>query len=57
MEWPIVRSCPHPNVECIYTPVLDKFLLDLVPKCKSEDKVLCKIQDLLLGVAGPIATS
>ena len=27
----IVRSCPRPNVDCVYTPVLDKFLPDLVP--------------------------
>ena len=53
----IVRSCPRPDVDCVYTPVLDKFLPDLVPKCKSEDKVLRKTQDLLLDVAGPIAMS
>ena len=41
---------------CVYTPVLDKFLPYLVPKCKSEDKVLRKTQDLL-DVAGPIAMS
>ena len=38
----IVCSCPRPDVDCVYTPVLDKFLPDLVPKCKSEDKVLRK---------------
>ena len=53
----IVRSCPRPDVDCVYTPVLDKFLPDLVPKCKAEDKVLRKPQDLLLDVAGPIAMS
>ena len=53
----IVRSCPRPDVDCVYTPVLDKFLPDLVPKCKAEDKVLRKTQDLLLDVAGPIAMS
>lgn len=39
------------------TPVLDKFLLDLVPKCKTENKVLQKTQDLLLDVAGSIVMS
>ena len=39
---------------CYYTPVLDKFLPDFVPKCKSEGKVLRKTQDLP-DVAGPIA--
>lgn len=53
----IVRSCHRPDVDCVYTPVLDKFLPDLVPKCKAEDKVLRKTQDLLLDVAGPIALS
>ena len=28
----IVRSCPRPNVDCVYTPVLDKFLQDLVSR-------------------------
>lgn len=37
--------------------MLDKFLLDHVPKCKTEDKILRKTQDLLLNVAGPIAIS
>lgn len=53
----IVRSCPRPDVDCVYTPVLDMFLPHLVPKCKSEDKVLRKTQDPLLDVAGPIAMS
>ena len=53
----IVRSCPRPDVDCVYTPVLDIFLPHLVPKCKSEDKVLRKTQDPLLDVAGPIAMS
>ena len=52
-----MRSCPRSDVDCVYTPVLEKFLPDLVPKCKSEDKVLRKTQDLLLDVAGPIAMS
>ena len=53
----IVRFCPRPDVDCVYTPILDKFLHDLVPKYKSGDKVLRKTQDLLLDVAGPIAMS
>lgn len=53
----IVRSYHRPDEDCVYTPVLDKFLLDLVSKCKSEDKVLRKTRDLLLAVAGPIAMS
>ena len=27
----IVPSCPRPDVDCVYTPMLDKFLPDLVP--------------------------
>lgn len=27
----IVRSCPRPDVDCVYTLMLDKFLPDLVP--------------------------
>lgn len=44
-------------MDCVYTPVLDKFLPDLVPKCKTEDKVLWKTQDLLLDIASPIPIS
>ena len=33
----IVRACPRPDVDCLYTPTLDKFLPVLVPKCKTED--------------------
>ena len=33
----IVRSCPRPDVDCVYTPVLDKFVQNLVPKVQSED--------------------
>ena len=51
----IVRACPRPDVDCVYTPTLDKFLPDLVPKCKTEDKAFRKTQDLLLDVAGPLA--
>ena len=29
----IVRACPRPDVHCVYTPTLDKFHPDLVPKC------------------------
>ena len=51
----IVRSCPRPDVDCVYTPTLDKFLPDLFPKCKAEDKALRKRQDLLSDLAGPLA--
>ena len=50
----IVRSCPRSDVDHVYTPVLDKFLSDLVPKYKSEDTVLLYTRDLLLNVADPI---
>lgn len=53
----IVRSCPRPDMDCVYIPVLDKFLPGLVPKCKSEDEILRKTQYLPLEVAGPIAMS
>ena len=51
----IVRSCPRPDVDCVYTPTLDKFLPDLIPKCKAEDKAVRKRQDLLSDLAGPLA--
>ena len=51
-----MHSCLRPDVDCVYTPVLDKSLLDLVLKCKTEDKVFRKTQDLL-DVAGPIRMS
>ena len=51
----IVRSCPRPDVDCVYTPTLDKFLPDHIPKCKTEDKALRNLQDLLLDLAGPPA--
>lgn len=51
----IVCSCPRPNLDCVYKPVLDNFLPDLLPKCKMEDKTLRKTQDMVLDVVGPIA--
>jgi hypothetical protein len=51
----LIKSCPRPNVDCVYTPVLDHFLADLVTKCKVDDKALRKTEDLLLDVTGPIA--
>ena len=38
----IVRCCPRAEVVCVYTPTLFKprFLPDLIPKCKSEEKTL-----------------
>ena len=33
----IVRSCSRPDVDCVYTPVLDKFVQNLVPEVQSED--------------------
>ena len=42
-------------MDCVYIPVLDKFLRDLIPKCKMEIKTLRKTQDLLLDVVGPVA--
>lgn len=41
----------------MFTPMLENFQRDLVPKCKSEDKVLRKTHDLFIDVAGPIAMS
>ena len=51
----LIKSCPRPNVDCVYTPFLDHFLADLVLNCKVDDKALRKTEDLLLGVTGPIA--
>lgn len=43
-------------MDCVYTPALDKFLLDLHLKFKAEDNSLRKTQDLLPNLAGPPAT-
>ena len=52
----IVGSCPRPDVDCVYTPTLDKFLPDHIPICKTENKALRNLQDLLLNLAGPPAS-
>ncbi|KXJ18336.1 hypothetical protein AC249_AIPGENE18118 [Exaiptasia diaphana] len=57
IAFPITRLCPRPDVACAYTPQLDKFLPDLIPKCKTDDKSLRKTQDLVLDVLSPIAMS
>ena len=53
----IIRACPRPDVDCVYTPALDRFLPDLGPKYSVDDKVFRKMQDLLLDVTGPISMS
>ena len=51
----LMKACPRPDVDCLYTPALDKLLADLVPKCKSEDKAERTTEDLLLDITCPIA--
>lgn len=51
----IVRACTRPDVDCVYSPILDKFLPDPITTCKMEDKTLRKAQDFLLDVEGPLA--
>ena len=53
----IIRVCPRSDVDCIYTPELDRFLPDLVPKYTVDDKVVRKIQNLLLDVTGHVSMS
>ena len=53
----IIRACPGSDVDCVYTPGLDRFLQDLVPKYTVDDKVFRKMQVLLLDVTVPISMS
>ena len=51
----ITKEFPRPNVESVFTPVLDDYLGSLVTGAKGVDKEAKKHQDQLLDIVGPLS--
>ena len=51
----LTKDFPRPNVESVFTPVLDDYLGSLVPGAKGVDKEAKKFQDQLLDIVGPVS--
>ena len=51
----ITKDFPRPNVESVFTPVLDDYLSSLVTGAKGVDKEAKKFQDQLLDIVGPVS--
>lgn len=51
----ITKDFPRPNVESVFTPVLDDYLGSLVTGAKGVDKEAKKFQDQLLDIVGPVS--
>ena len=51
----IPKEFPRPNVELVFTPVLDDYLGSLVTGAKGVDKEAKKLQDQLLDIVGPLS--
>ena len=51
----LTKEFPHPNVESVFTPVLDDYLGSLVTGAKGVDKEAKKHQDQLLDIVGPLS--
>ena len=51
----ITKEFPRPNVESVFTPVLDDYLGSLVNGAKGVDKEAKKLQDQLLDIVGPLS--
>ena len=51
----ICRKFPRPDVDAIYTPMLDAYLSSLVPGVKTADKENRFLQDRLLDSLGPLS--
>lgn len=51
----ITKEFPRPNVESVFTPVLDDYLGSLVTGAKGVDKEAKKYQDQLLDIVGPLS--
>ena len=51
----ITKEFPRPNVESVFTPVLDHYLGSLVTGRKGVDKEAKKLQDQLLDIVGPLS--
>lgn len=52
---PITKEFPRPNVESVFTPVLDDYLSSLVAGAKGVDKESKKLQDQILDIVGPLS--
>ena len=51
----ITKEFPSPDVESVYTPVLDNYLSSLVAGAKGVDKEPKRLQDQILDVVGPLS--
>ena len=51
----ITKEFPRPNVESVFTPVLDDYLGSVVTGSKGVDKEPKKHQDQLLDIVGPLS--
>ena len=51
----ITKEFPRPDVESVFTPVLDDYLGSLVTGAKGVDKEAKKHQDQLLDIVGPLS--
>ena len=51
----ICRNFPRPDVDAVYTPMLDEYLASIVPGIKQADKETKFLQDRVLDAVGPIA--
>ena len=51
----ITKDFPRPNVESVFTPVLDDYLSALATGAKEGDKESKKLQDQILDIVGPLS--
>ena len=51
----ITKEFPGPNVNLVFTPILDDYLGSLVTGAKGIDKEAKKHQDQLLDIVGPLS--
>ena len=49
----ITKEIPRPNVESVFTPVLDDYSGTFVTGAKGVDKAAKKLKDQLLDMVGP----
>ena len=55
-RWNLVKSSPRPNVNAVYTPLMDEYLKPFVQGITVPDKPLKEMQDHILDVFGPLST-
>ena len=51
----IAKDFPRPNVQSVFTPVLDDYFGSLVTGAKGMEKKQRKLQDQLLHIVGPVS--